>query len=62
MKKLQKFKPLLAACSQGQKRSGVDEGAIFTYKHCVSHFADEEAMIVEHDNFNSQFGHMQLYN
>jgi hypothetical protein len=40
MKKLSKFKPLLAMCSHGQKRTGVDEGGLFMYNHIFKDICD----------------------
>lgn len=46
MKKLSKFKPLIAMCCQGQKRSGVDEGGLFMYNRIFRDICDAKPYVV----------------
>lgn len=34
---LRAFKPVLAACHQGQRKEGVNDGAKYVYDQCFSH-------------------------
>jgi arginase len=62
MEKLRKFKPVLASCSQGQKRRGVEDGALYVYKHLVKEICDtNEVYKFDHTQFDSQVGYQKLY-
>ena len=61
MKRLQKFKPVLSMCSQGQRRSGVDEGALYLYKDVFREICEDKPHVVQTHQFNSQDGYQKLY-
>jgi len=53
MEKLKKFKPVLAACHQGQKRPGVDLGANYVYNHLVKDICEAQAYKLEESQFET---------
>ena len=61
MEKLQKFTPVLASCSQGQKRRGVEQGGLYVYNHIVSKICDNQPYKLDHVQFESQVGYQRLY-
>lgn len=58
---LKAFKPILAACHQGQRRNGVDDGAKFVYDHCFSHICSNAPHVIKNIQFESQYGYQKLY-
>ena len=57
MNKLSKFKPMMAMCSQGQRRSGVDEGSLFMYNRIFRHICDSKPYVVQNNQFNKIDGY-----
>jgi len=53
MEKLQKFKPVLASCSQGQKRRGVEGGSLYVYNNLVKDICESQVYQLDHVQFNS---------
>jgi hypothetical protein len=48
MEKLQKFHPILASCSQGQKRRGVEQGGMYVYNNLVKDICESQPYKLEH--------------
>jgi arginase len=57
MEKLRKFKPVLASCSQGQKRSGVEDGCSYVYNSFVRDMCDAQPFKLVHSQFETQQGY-----
>lgn len=57
MEKLQKFHPILASCSQGQKRRGVEQGGMYVYNNLVKDICESQPYKLEHTQFESQVGY-----
>jgi len=53
MEKLQRFKPILAACSQGQKRRGVEQGCLYVYENLVKHICEGQVYQIDHEQFEN---------
>lgn len=53
MRGLNKFKPILSMCNQGQKRNGVDEGALYMYNTVFRDVCEDKPHAVETGQFNS---------
>jgi arginase len=62
MHKLSKFKPMMAMCSQGQRRSGVDEGSLFMYNRIFRDICEAKPYVVQNNQFNKIDGYQQTYN
>ena len=58
---LQKWKPVIGMCSQGQKREGVRDGALFLYNNVFRNLCDSKPYIVQNSHFDSAAGYLQLY-
>ena len=61
MKKLKSFKPVIGMCSQGQKRSGVDEGGLYMYNNIFRDICESKPYVVQNVQFDSQVGYQKLY-
>jgi arginase len=61
MNKLNRFKPVLGMCSQGQKKTGVNEGGLYLYKHIFRDLCDSKPFVVQHEQFDSAAGYLKLY-
>ena len=46
MQKLQRFKPVLGMCSQGQRRSGVNEGGLYLYEKIFGEICHSKPYVV----------------
>ena len=46
MHKLARFRPVLADCSQGQKKKGVNEGGLFLYNHIFRDLCDAKPRVI----------------
>lgn len=46
---LAKFKPVLAQCHQGQRRPGVNDGALYIYNDCFKHICDNTPFVVQNE-------------
>ena len=54
---LSKFKPILSSCHQGQRRPGVEDGALYIYKNCFQEIFESKPFIIQNVQFNSQYGY-----
>lgn len=61
MEKLRKFKPVLASCSQGQKRRGVEDGALYVYNNLFKEICNSQVYSFAHTQFDTQIGYQKLY-
>ena len=61
MSKMQKFKPILGMCSQGQPRQGVNDGGLYLYNNVFRNICDSKPYAVQHEQFNSAEGYFRLY-
>lgn len=61
MEKLQRFKPILAQCSQGQKRKGVEAGAEYVYENLVKDICEGQVYNLDHIQFANQVGYLRLF-
>ena len=61
MSKVQRFKPVLGMCSQGQRRGGVNEGGLYLYEKIFSEICHSKPYVVQHAQFDSQEGYLRLY-
>ena len=61
MHKLSKFKPVIAKCSQGQKKTGVNEGGLYMYNHVFKDLCVSKPYLIEHEHFESAAGYLELY-
>jgi hypothetical protein len=57
MEKLRKFKPVLASCSQGQKRKGVEQGALYVYQNLFRDICGSQVYQLAHTQFDTQVGY-----
>ena len=48
MKKIHRFKPILGMCSQGQPRSGVNDGGLYLYNNVFRNICDAKPYVVQH--------------
>ena len=46
MQKLQRFKPVLGMCSQGQKKEGVNEGGLYLYNNIFRDLCDAKPLVI----------------
>ena len=61
MKGIKQFKPVIGQCHQGQRRSGVDEGGLYTYENVFADICYAKPFVVTNQQFNSQDGYQKLY-
>ena len=61
MQKLNKFRPVLGMCSQGQKKEGVNEGGLYLYNHIFRDLCDSKPYVVQHEQFDTAAGYLKLY-
>ena len=61
MHKLSKFRPVLANCSQGQRRPGVHEGGLFLYDKIFKEICRRDPFVIEHEQFDNAAGYLKLY-
>ena len=46
MAKLQRFKPVLGMCSQGQRRGGVNQGGLYLYEKIFGNICHSKPYVV----------------
>ena len=46
IRKLQRFKPVLGMCSQGQKKEGVNEGGLYLYNNVFRDICDAKPHVI----------------
>ena len=61
MHKLKKFKPVLGMCSQGQRKSGVNDGGLYLYNNIFRDLCDSKPYTVQHEQFDYAAGYLNLY-
>ena len=61
MEKLRKFRPVLGMCSQGQKRQGVHDGAMYLYNNLFREMCDAKPYVIQHEQFDDAAGYLKLY-
>ena len=61
MHKLSKFKPVIGMCSQGQKKTGVNEGGLYMYNKLFKDLCSSKPYLIQHEHFDSAAGYLELY-
>ena len=61
MKGIEKFKPIIGMCSQGQRRRGVDEGGLYLYNNVFRDICESKPYVVQNVQFDSALGYQKLY-